>query len=65
MKTLRCSDVSVMACDHVIEAATIEEVIDHARAHSKECQGWTAAQILPEMIALWRSRIKDVPPTTV
>lgn len=62
-KVFRCTeDVTRMDdCRFVIQTATVEEVIEHAKLHAKHAHGLTDETLTPELISLWRSRTKDVP----
>ncbi len=50
-----------MYCAHEIMAETAERVLELAIAHAKGEHAFTDDILLPEMIVLWRSRIRDVP----
>ena len=62
-KVFRCTeDVTRMdECRFVIQTATVEEVIEHAKLHAKHAHGLTDETLTPEVISLWRSRTKDLP----
>ncbi|HLF09026.1 MAG TPA: DUF1059 domain-containing protein [Dehalococcoidia bacterium] len=50
-----------MYCAHEILAETVERVLELAIAHAKAEHGFADDTLLPEMIVLWRSRVRDVP----
>lgn len=50
-----------MYCAHEILAETVERVLELAIAHAKAEHAFTDDTLLPEMIVLWRSRIRDAP----
>jgi predicted small metal-binding protein len=62
-KVFRCTeDVTKMDdCRFVIQTATVDEVIQHAKLHATHAHGIPDEAIDAAQIALWRSRIKDVP----
>lgn len=49
-----------MYCGHEIYGETVQDIIALATVHAKEEHGWTEEVIPPEMVALWRSRIRRV-----
>ena len=50
-----------MYCAHEILAETVERVLELAIAHAKAEHGFSDDALPPEMVVLWRSRIRDVP----
>ena len=62
-KVFRCTeDVTRMdECRFVIQTATADEVIEHAKLHAKQAHGLSDEGFTPELLSLWRSRIKDMP----
>lgn len=49
-----------MYCAQEILAETVERVLELAIAHAKAEHGFADDTLLPEMIVLWRSRVRDV-----
>jgi predicted small metal-binding protein len=48
-----------MYCAHEVKAESVEEVLEQAIAHVKAEHGFTDDSLLPEMLILWRSRIRE------
>ncbi len=55
-KVLRCKDLG-FACDHVIEADTVEEVLEAAAGHAREAH--QVAHVSQEMLEQLRQAIQE------
>ena len=60
-KVLHCKDVTAMdTCGFAVQGDLVDEILEHVVIHGKSRHGFTDTDT-PELMALARSRIQDVP----